>query len=976
MSELRGELRILYDELNSRSAETKKDALKKVIVYMSVGKDVSAIFQSVIKCIELPDIEIKKLIYLYIINYSRSKPNDAIMIIHQFVKDVENKSSPLIRALAIRTMGCLRVQGLNEYLVNPQKEGLMDPNPYVRKTAVQCVSKVYEISPELIKMNNLIEELQKIIEKDMNSMVFANAIQALQELSMISDEPQLKIDKNILDKVLVSINECFEWGQVFILEILCDYKAENRKEAEYIIDRLLPRMSHINPSIVFTAIKCIVIHMQGLDTELKDLLVKKLSKPLRGLLNSNYEVKYLVLKFSQVLINLYPGLLGNEYAPFICSYSDPVFIKLEKMEQMSNMANNQNVKKILNEFYEYHKDINGEFVCISISYLTNISQRFSESVNHAQELLNKIILNISGEINSDILDQLAICGTKIIRAYPSTKKAQEFTQSLASKFKHLSISAAKVAFLYLLGIYCSKITEAGSILEYFRSKFDSLSSEVQLQLFNSAVKMYIKEIEPVESILSELLESIANNSDYPDQRDRAFFYWRIQSVSESNLELPKDLVFTEYPAITLPEQKTMTEAECYKKLPEIGRLSGGLNKTAKELFGDKTEFVKRGQDVLDSETFNMPSVEKPNETDNGELAKKTDLLETSGSTNLNEKSATQSLKLPNRKGSDNAKKGMEIDLLDMDFANANAQVSTNDINLNNDVGGKQNLNNKDDFDIQGGFADNNQEDEDLFADHDEGFQQITQDVTKVEFRNPGQETLVKKDTAGKNGKKGLVVKGNFERINTSNQLFLNLNLKNKTSENLSGLNIQFYSNFFGLKVSKPSITSIQQNQSIDLKLNVDANVNPNTKETPSNPYNIIVACKISQDLFYFKVYLPFHLLFDNTFVEMEKTLFKNLWSKLDATANATVFLVKIVNQSFRNADILTNQLKENNILIVQSKVTQDEVLLYTSCKDLNGVIHLSAQKFENKMSTCEIFSKSEKNIYENLVFDSFAKILE
>lgn len=63
MSDLRGELRILYDELNSRNADTKKDALKKVIVYMSVGKDVSAIFQSVIKCIELPDIEIKKLIY-------------------------------------------------------------------------------------------------------------------------------------------------------------------------------------------------------------------------------------------------------------------------------------------------------------------------------------------------------------------------------------------------------------------------------------------------------------------------------------------------------------------------------------------------------------------------------------------------------------------------------------------------------------------------------------------------------------------------------------------------------------------------------------------------------------------------------------------------------------------------------------------------------------------------------------------------
>lgn len=86
MSELRGEHRILHEELNSSDPETKKDALKKVIVYMSVGKDVSPIFQSVIKCIELPDIEIKKLIYLYIINYSRSRPDDAIMIINQFCR--------------------------------------------------------------------------------------------------------------------------------------------------------------------------------------------------------------------------------------------------------------------------------------------------------------------------------------------------------------------------------------------------------------------------------------------------------------------------------------------------------------------------------------------------------------------------------------------------------------------------------------------------------------------------------------------------------------------------------------------------------------------------------------------------------------------------------------------------------------------------------------------------------------------------
>jgi AP-1 complex subunit beta-1 len=41
------------------------------------------------------------------------------MVINLFRKDVYNKANPLLRALAVRTMGCLKVQKLNEYLIDP-----------------------------------------------------------------------------------------------------------------------------------------------------------------------------------------------------------------------------------------------------------------------------------------------------------------------------------------------------------------------------------------------------------------------------------------------------------------------------------------------------------------------------------------------------------------------------------------------------------------------------------------------------------------------------------------------------------------------------------------------------------------------------------------------------------------------------------------------------------------------------------------
>jgi AP-1 complex subunit beta-1 len=47
------------------------------------------------------------------------------------MKDSED-SNPLIRALAIRTMGCLRAEKILDYLLEPLKKGLKVDNLYLR----------------------------------------------------------------------------------------------------------------------------------------------------------------------------------------------------------------------------------------------------------------------------------------------------------------------------------------------------------------------------------------------------------------------------------------------------------------------------------------------------------------------------------------------------------------------------------------------------------------------------------------------------------------------------------------------------------------------------------------------------------------------------------------------------------------------------------------------------------------------------
>jgi hypothetical protein len=60
--------------------------VKKVIAAMTVGKDVSMLFPAVVNCMQTDDLELKKLVYLYLINYAKTQPDLAIMAVNTFVK--------------------------------------------------------------------------------------------------------------------------------------------------------------------------------------------------------------------------------------------------------------------------------------------------------------------------------------------------------------------------------------------------------------------------------------------------------------------------------------------------------------------------------------------------------------------------------------------------------------------------------------------------------------------------------------------------------------------------------------------------------------------------------------------------------------------------------------------------------------------------------------------------------------------------
>lgn len=79
-----GEIHDLREDLNSSKEDRKKRAVKMIIAAMTIGKDVSMLFTEVLNCIQTNNLELKKLVYLYIMNYAKSQPDRAILAVNTF----------------------------------------------------------------------------------------------------------------------------------------------------------------------------------------------------------------------------------------------------------------------------------------------------------------------------------------------------------------------------------------------------------------------------------------------------------------------------------------------------------------------------------------------------------------------------------------------------------------------------------------------------------------------------------------------------------------------------------------------------------------------------------------------------------------------------------------------------------------------------------------------------------------------------
>ncbi|CAG58415.1 uncharacterized protein GVI51_D01991 [Nakaseomyces glabratus] len=571
----KGELAELRAGLVSPYSQTRKDAIKKTIQQMTLGKDVSSLFPDVLKNIATNDVEQKKLVYLYVMNYAETHPELCILAVNTFIQDAQDPN-PLIRCMAIRTMSLIRVEKILEYIETPLRKTLQDDNPYVRKTAVICVAKLFQLNKQLCVELGVLEDLQSALD-DSNPMVVANATAALVEINNM-DPTAVKLPQLIQSHVsqfLLALNECTEWARITILTALAEYSARDGVEAQDIIDRVTAHLQHVNPAVVLATIKVIIQNLPLIiadNSSKRASIMKKLSSALVSLMSTPPEMQYVALKNIRIVLEKYPELLTKELRIFYIKFNDPLYVKVEKIDILVRLVDPSNLKQcnlLLAELKEYAMDFEPEFVSRVILALSQLAIKYSDLpfIQKVMDILVELL-----EVREKSKDDCCSAAIDLLR---HTNNNAELAKQLCSVLNswespeiELTTDAAKCKYIWIMGQYPRLFSSLESKMKGFVDNFVNENTSTQMSILITTVRLH-------NMLPSDLLQSVLDTSTKEtkelDVRDMAMVYWRTLSLPNVD-ELINSLCSSQVPQINSTIDQFSPEL-LEKLLRQLGNIS-------------------------------------------------------------------------------------------------------------------------------------------------------------------------------------------------------------------------------------------------------------------------------------------------------------------------------------------------------------------------------------------------------------------
>ncbi|MCJ1293108.1 AP-3 complex subunit beta [Xylographa carneopallida] len=520
--------------LDSRHDREILEGLRKVISMMYRSKPCLPYFSSVVKNVASPNIEIKKLVYIYLLHYAESEPDLALLSINTIQKSLTDQNLQ-VRAMALRVMSGIRVPVISQIVSLAIKRGCGDMSPHVRKAAALAIPKCYKLDPNTLPQ---LFEYLSVLLGDKQYYVVGSAVTAF--LEVCPDRMDL-IHKHYraLIRKLVDMDE---WGQLAMIRLMTVYArkcfpqrftkvkknlnegfydddtdeqgTETPKEEVQVLDPDLelflkackPLLQSRNSAVVVAVVRAF-LHLGT--SEYLDTAVG----PLVALLRSGQDLQQIVL-YNIVSVCLIRPVSFVPYTShfFIRSSDVPEVwqLKIELLTLVFPHSESQSKGLILSELEHFTKTSRNDLVCESVRAIGRCAQNDSRT---SKRCLNLLLRQTSSEDGNLVAEVLTVV-RHLIQQDPVSHMTT--VVRLAKNLDTMTNPEARASIIWLVGEFAGIEGEdniAPDVLRILAKGFADESEPAKLQIILLAAKVYIHYINRTQKPEFEGMASGTQNGE-------------------------------------------------------------------------------------------------------------------------------------------------------------------------------------------------------------------------------------------------------------------------------------------------------------------------------------------------------------------------------------------------------------------------------------------------------------------------------
>jgi AP-3 complex subunit beta len=476
------------------------------------GKPCLPYFPSVVKTVANPNIEIKKLVYIYLLHYAESDPDLALLSVNAIQKSLTDQN-PQIRAMALRTMSGMRVPVISQIVSLAIKRGCADLSPHVRKASALAIPKCHRLDASTLPQ--LLDYLSLLLA-DKQYFVVGPAVSAFLELCPDRIDLIHKHYRELVRKLV----DMDEWSQLATLQLLMNYSRrcfprrtkrvtkldgkgfyadEPREEVEsgeqaldldpdleLLLTACKPLLQSRNSAVIVSVVSCFLY--LGTPAYLKDAVA-----PLIALLRGPSDIQQVALDNIVSTALITPNLFVPYASHFLIHSSDPPNVwrlKLELLTIIFPYCGLRLKSIILSELEHFAQGTSTDLIRESVRAIGRCAQSDPRTSTRCFKVLLK---QISDNTNNTLLVSEALTVIRhLIQQDPTSH--QHTVIRLAKNLDMTTSPEARASIIWLVGEFAGIDAEnniAADVLRILASGFTDESEPAKQQILLLAAKVYL-----------------------------------------------------------------------------------------------------------------------------------------------------------------------------------------------------------------------------------------------------------------------------------------------------------------------------------------------------------------------------------------------------------------------------------------------------------------------------------------------------